>query len=307
MPVEVLQITHCNVNCADLERSLRFYRDLVGLEPLTHTNPVPQDGAGFGMDGSVQWDAYMVADARGQGVPVVDLLEWKQPKPVGRPYAEINHLGFSALCLGVPDVAALHAELAAAGVPCVSAPVEIPLKADERMRAFFAHDPDGTRIGFIEDRALAGSQLARVNVNVSDLARSLDWYQRALALEVGGREAPERASGAVFGLPGDVRYEAAFLRPKGRDDFGIDLCQWRDPAPVGAPYASANHLGIYRMALLVEDIQAAIAELHREGIECPDAVFLDMGPDVPVDGVWACFFADPDGTCVEFIEAPKLA
>jgi hypothetical protein len=31
-----------------------------------------------------------------------------------------------------------------------------------------------------------------------------------------------------------------------------------------------------------------------------------MGPEIPVDGVWALFFADPDGTCLELIQTPVI-
>jgi hypothetical protein len=31
-----------------------------------------------------------------------------------------------------------------------------------------------------------------------------------------------------------------------------------------------------------------------------------MGPEIPIDGVWAVFFPDPDGTCMELIETPKF-
>ena len=87
----------------------------------------------------------------------------------------------------------------------------------------------------------------------------------------------------------------------------MDLLEWKQPRPIGEPYADANHLGIYRMAFLVEDAAASSRALRAEGVECSDPVFLEMGPDIPVDGVWAVFFPDPDGTCLELIEAPKLA
>ncbi|MBW2388409.1 MAG: VOC family protein [Deltaproteobacteria bacterium] len=48
MAISIERVMHVNVNCSDLERSLAFYRDVVGLAPASHTNPVPQDGAGFG-------------------------------------------------------------------------------------------------------------------------------------------------------------------------------------------------------------------------------------------------------------------
>ena len=60
------------------------------------------------------------------------------------------------------------------------------------------------------------------------------------------------------------------------------------------------------MAFGVGDIRACHDELRAQGVECPPPVFLDMGPEIPVDGVWAAFFFDPDGTCLELIETPTL-
>ena len=60
------------------------------------------------------------------------------------------------------------------------------------------------------------------------------------------------------------------------------------------------------MAFMVKDIHACHDELLRQGVGCPAPVFLDMGPEIPLDGVWALFFPDPDGTCLELIETPSL-
>jgi catechol 2,3-dioxygenase-like lactoylglutathione lyase family enzyme len=81
----ILSTVHVNANCSDLSRALAFYRDLVGLTPLSHTQPVPQDGRGFGLGGRVQWDAHLLHDERGVAGPAVDLLEWQDPRPTGRP------------------------------------------------------------------------------------------------------------------------------------------------------------------------------------------------------------------------------
>ena len=45
--------------------------------------------------------------------------------------------------------------------------------------------------------------------------------------------------------------------PRGQFQFAVDLVQWHSPASDGHAYDSANHLGIYRMALLTDDIDAA--------------------------------------------------
>lgn len=307
MALPILGIVHVNANCSELERSLRFYRDLVGLSPVVHTKPAPQPGVGFGLAGDASWDAWMLQDARGHAGPSLDLLEWKQPRPTGRPYAEANHLGMFRLCLAVPDVDAVHARLVAAGVPCLSPPVVAPIDpaAGLSVRFFCARDPDGTAVEFLEQPGPL--RLLHVNVNCSDLARSAEWYRRVLGLEAVGRSAPGPVDGAGFALPGRVEWRAEFLVVPGQaSPFVIDLLEWRTPRPVGRPYASANHLGLYRLAFLVEDARACHAELVRMGVETGPPVWLEMGPEVPVPGLWAVFFRDPDGTCLELIGRPDV-
>ena len=308
MALAILSVVHCNVNCSNLERSLSFYRDFVGLEPTLHTHPRPQSGAGFGLAGDVQWDAWMMAGGGGPGAPVIDLLEWKQPRPIGKPHERAHHLGMFRVCLAVPDLDAVYARARSRGVPCLSPPADIPIQSElaASVRALFTRDPDGTLVEFIEQPGSAGVRLVHVNVNCSDLAASRAWYERVLGLEVRGTSAPGPISGEPFGLEELCEYEAAFLFARD-GGFAIDLLEWVQPRPVGWPYREANHLGIYRVAFLVADARASWEELRRQGVDCPEPVFLDMGPDIPVDGVWAVFFPDPDGTCLELIESPEPA
>jgi len=308
MSLRVLGVVHVNVNCSELARSLRFYRDLVGLTPLVHTKPAPQDGAGFGLPGRVQWDAHLLHDARGPLGPAVDLLEWKQPPPAGKPAAEANMLGMFRLCLSVPDVDAVYARLVAAGVPCLSPPVEAPISADLAVRFFCARDPDGTAIEFIQaPGAPRELRLMHVNVNCSDLARSADWYRRVLGLATLGRSSPGPVDGAGFGWNGPCEWQAEFLAVAGAPEpFIVDLLEWKTPRPTGAPARAANQLGLFRLAFLVDDAKAAHAELLRHGVETSPPVWLEMGPEVPIAGLWAVFFRDPDGTCLELIERPVV-
>lgn len=152
MALDLLAVTHVNVNCSNLERSMRFYRDLVGLVPQSHTRPHPQEGSGFGLPGQVVWDAYLLHDDRAQAGPAIDLLEWKQPKPVGEPHPEANHLGFMRVCLAAENLDALHATLVAAGVPTRSAPVQVPVLADQTVKFFCCADraepPPASGAGF---------------------------------------------------------------------------------------------------------------------------------------------------------------
>ncbi len=296
MALDFASVVHVNVNCAELGRSLAFYRDALGLAPLSHTNPLPQEGAGFGLPGRVQWDAWIIHDDRGQAAQGIDLLEWKRPAPSGRP-AVANALGFSRLLLSVRDPSALYARLAAGGAPPIAA-------LGGARRGILARDPDGA---LLEISASAdGTDAPRftgVVLGVASLARAVSWYERLLGIRA---SAPERyeGNGAAFGLLGAARWrEATFTATP---SFAIRLVEWEQPAPLREPVRSANTLGLYRMALLVDDAAKACAQLDALALQHSGAVLLDMGPDIPIDGLRAGFFLDPDGACVEWIERPRL-
>jgi catechol 2,3-dioxygenase-like lactoylglutathione lyase family enzyme len=265
-PIVIQRVAHCNVNCSSLERSLGFYRDRLGLRQQTHTRAEPQDGAAFGMPGAVQWDAWIMADHRDAftGGPVVDLLEWQSPPPEGTPYPVAHHLGFAGLTFAVP----------LGGVGGL-------LGGDHA-------DPDGVPVHLVEGD-VPGPEMRAVTVNCSDLDSSLAWYRAHLGLELLDRQrtpAHDTASLVVADAP----------------TFTVQLREWLDPRPEGRPYASANHVGIYRMAMIVADAQASYEQLRANGVPCPNPpAWLDMGPEVPIDGLWALLFPDPDGTCLELI------
>lgn len=307
MPLPLLSTVHVNANCSDLARSLAFYRDLVGLTPLSHTRPVPQDGSGFGLPGRVQWDAHLLHDGRGPAGPAIDLLEWQQPRPTGRPAAAANQLGFYRLCLAHPDLDALHAKLCAAGVRAASPPVSMPLDRASGLavRFFCAFDPDGLCVEFIEQPGPL--RLLHVNLNCRDLDRSSAWYREVLGLApLLARSEPGAVDGAGLGFAGDCRFRADFLAIPGNPDLIVDLLEWLDPAPVGKPAEQANQLGWFRLAYLVEDARACCAELDRLGVAHSGPRWLEMGPGIPIDGLHAVFFRDPDGACLELIERPQI-
>jgi catechol 2,3-dioxygenase-like lactoylglutathione lyase family enzyme len=307
MALPLLSTVHVNANCSDLARSLAFYRDVVGLTPLSHTKAVPQDGSGFGLPGRVQWDAHLLHDERGVAGPAVDLLEWQQPRPIGHPARAANQLGLYRMCLSHPDLGALHARMRSAGVRTASPPAEMTLDPESglRVRYFCSFDPDGTCVEFIEQPGAV--RLLHVNVNCRDLDRSSRWYQDVLGLApLVARSQPGAVDGIGLGFPGACQFRADFLAIPGRMDLIVDLLEWLDPTPIGAPAASANQLGWFRLAYLVEDARACCAELDRLGVAHSGPCWLDMGPDVPIDGLHAVFFRDPDGTCLELIERPRL-
>jgi catechol 2,3-dioxygenase-like lactoylglutathione lyase family enzyme len=297
MTIAASRIYHVNVNCSDLERSLAFYRDVIGLTPVTRTAPeTPQPGGAFGLD-QVQWDAWILQGANGTAGVVLDLLQWLVPGSVGQPATDATATGFNRLCIATPDLDAMHARLTAAGADCWTAPDELDLGDGTTARLFVCSDPDGTQIEFVEG---SSTRLSHVAVNCADYDASLTYYQDVMGLRAVRQMTLPRQSGAKFRLDGSVELRASLLRDPA-SGFMVELIGWADPAPRVAPARVANQLGIFRMAWLTTDIHADYATLGELGVSCysPPAG-LTMGPGLP--HLEALFWGDPDGACLELIE-----
>jgi catechol 2,3-dioxygenase-like lactoylglutathione lyase family enzyme len=132
-------LDHVSVACSDLDRSLAFYRDLLGLA-------LRDRGAGWAGavgeilgtgDAQVEWADLALPDGR-----VLELLRL----PGGPPSAGSGHFA-----LGVVEAETIHRRLREAGVPLRSEPVTIDDEGDwQGARCFYAEDPDGTVVELIE-------------------------------------------------------------------------------------------------------------------------------------------------------------
>jgi catechol 2,3-dioxygenase-like lactoylglutathione lyase family enzyme len=147
MPVGNGRVVHINVNCTDLERSLAFYRDELGLRAVGRTAPeAPQDGKAFGL-AAAQWDAWMMAGSDGFKAPVIDLLRWIVPAPGARD--EQTTVGFRQIRVGGSG------------------------GSDRTVR-----DPDGTPV--LVTGGPAG--LSGVAIGCSDLSRSEEFYDDVVGI-----------------------------------------------------------------------------------------------------------------------------
>jgi catechol 2,3-dioxygenase-like lactoylglutathione lyase family enzyme len=142
----VAGIDHASVACADLNRSLQFYCDLLGLELRARGEA---EGAEFEISGisdpQVRW-----ADLLLPGGHMFELIEYVRPR--GRPVRpDPNDPGATHISLRVNDADASHRRLRDAGVPVRGEPVTIDTAgAWHGARAFYCADPDGVTIELIQ-------------------------------------------------------------------------------------------------------------------------------------------------------------
>jgi len=79
----------------------------------------------------------------------------------------------------------------------------------------------------------------------------------------------------------------------------IKLLEWKNPQNTDPPYLQLNHLGVPRIALRTNDLDAEVARLKAEGVE----FFSEPAqPDGPLTFIKFVCLRDPDGTVIELVE-----
>lgn len=131
---------HTSLTVRDLDRSLTFYRDLLGMDVL-----VTQEKEGGYLASIVGYeDAHvrMAHLAFPGGDHRLELFQYLRPEPHGRP-GEPRDVGITHVCLVVEDLAPLYGRLRDAGVQFYSDPIQVDTGVNAGGTAVYLHDPDG--------------------------------------------------------------------------------------------------------------------------------------------------------------------
>lgn len=144
---QILASRHTGLVVKDLERSLSFYRDLLGLELAARSREQGQYIESLvGIPGAVlEW-----AKLRIPGGHMVELLQYfSHPSPASpEELGCANRPGCSHLALTVSDIDTLFETLVLAGFKCNNAPQPSP---DGKVKVMYAHDPDGIIVELVEE------------------------------------------------------------------------------------------------------------------------------------------------------------
>jgi len=131
------------------------------------------------------------------------------------------------------------------------------------------------------------------NKNVTDLDASVAWYER-LGFTAKATARSAEADDAVLSY--------ASMVTEGDPSFSLELTQWEDPKGTGVAASPAYHRGLYRIALGVDDVNAAYETLADRSLHAPEFVQL---PGTRLGGVTVLFLRDPDGVVVELVGRPR--
>jgi catechol 2,3-dioxygenase-like lactoylglutathione lyase family enzyme len=142
-------IHHIGITTADIDRSLRFYRDLLGMRVLGDNRlSRPEVAALLGCD---ELDLRIVDLDTGDG-RIVELLQYLQPAGVHVHYTNRDP-GSAHVALSVEDLDRVRARIEAAGGSVIS---RHPVKAADtegifaNSRLLYVRDPDGMILELVE-------------------------------------------------------------------------------------------------------------------------------------------------------------
>lgn len=151
---QITRAHHMGFTVASLDRSIAFYRDVLGFELAFRWNPqAPYIGALVG---------YPTVDLHGAilRLPGTDVcLELLEYRGIARQFVDManGNTGNGHIAFVVDDLDTFYATLTAAGVASVGPPITPTLGPNRGGRAVYMIDPDGFRVELIQTAQDFGS------------------------------------------------------------------------------------------------------------------------------------------------------
>ena len=145
--MEATCVTHIGICVRDMDRSLAFYRDILGMTVLGDRMTDPTEGGRLHNYRRERQARRWVSLAYGDGAtPTLTLTSHPGDDPDGEPI-KLDEVGISHISFGVEDVNGLTRELLDNGVE-LAGPIESFTGADGDIRSIYVFDPDGILVQF---------------------------------------------------------------------------------------------------------------------------------------------------------------
>lgn len=140
----IKNIRHAGIVVTDIEKSLLFYRDLMGLKPVVDFVEKGDFIAAISNAKGVNLRMVKLIAEDGGMIELLQYISHPQPE---RGDNKLYETGPTHVAFTVDDVEATYAEWSGKGVTCNSKPIVSP---DGKAKLFFCQDPDGTFLEIVQ-------------------------------------------------------------------------------------------------------------------------------------------------------------
>ena len=140
--------SHVAITVKDMERSLAFYRDALGLRLFMDELLSGPDLDRAVMETGARIRAVVLAD---EAMNMIELIEWQSHRAKHRPPEHLKFIstGLVEICLSVPDLAGLVEDLEKKGFKCRT-PIWYLEAGGARTPITHVEDPDGVQVELVQ-------------------------------------------------------------------------------------------------------------------------------------------------------------
>lgn len=145
------QVAHIGITVSNLEKSIKFYRDVLGLD---FQGQMIMEGDStdrlFNIKDCIVKVAYLNASDN-INTPPIELLEFNKKQEENKDM-KLNKISISEVCFSVKEIDKVYNDLKDKGVEFLSQPQEFDLRDQGfgRSKAVYFKDPDGIILELIE-------------------------------------------------------------------------------------------------------------------------------------------------------------
>jgi glyoxylase I family protein len=142
---------HANIIVSDLERSKRFYTEILGLQIAMETEiDEPEFAQGVGIPGTKVRVVFLSVPNANTVIEMFEYVAPRKSKPIGN-QALPSDIGIGHLAFQVADIDAAYARLRDKNVAFLSNPVSLPASHNDvgGVRFCYFKDPDGILLELI--------------------------------------------------------------------------------------------------------------------------------------------------------------
>jgi catechol 2,3-dioxygenase-like lactoylglutathione lyase family enzyme len=298
---EIAGVHHVALGVKDLENMKSFYKDILGLNIL-EPPAVPQEIMSGIMRG-VTPEFTVGTLSHDKGGIIVEFIHMITPVPRAiRRDSRYGDIGANKMTIAVSDVNDLCHGLKDK-IDFFSGPKAVDLPGYGSYNFVYFKDPEGNLIELVSGAKFPVNNqfggVRWVGISVTDLERSVSFYQKYTGFDTLFVEPHENFSGLVDEVCGSeqTRVRSCILSSS-KGGGMVELYEVLEPRGRSIPfYTSWGDFGYLQTAMICRNVPEIVDNFEKEGIE-----FIIKLQHVPgEEGTAFTYVRDPDGIPLEFL------